>query len=412
VAVDAALRERMGAAALAVARAVGYTNAGTVEMMLTPDGAFYFLEVNTRLQVEHPVTECVTGLDIVREQIRVARGEPLGFGQADVRLDGAAVEVRLYAEDADRGFLPTSGRVVGWRAPAGDGVRVDTGIAGPTEVGVHYDPMLAKIIARAPTRAEAIRRLARALRELHVPGITTNRAFLVALLEHPAFQAGAIDTHFLDRHGAELRAAAAVPADVVREAAIAACLADHERRRAARTVLPAQEPGFRNNPVALEWAAYRAGETAIRVEYRNLGGGRFRCVVDGVAGTVRASVDAGAIAIEDDAGLRRQWRVAFDGDRHYVGGPAGQVALIEEPRFPDVAAAVVAGGLVAPMPGAVVRVLVSEGQEVSAGDTLVILEAMKMEHRVTAAQAGVVRELLVAEGDQVDTHQLLVVLAA
>ena len=198
------LRTRMGDAALLLAREVGYTSAGTVEMLFGADGSFYFLEVNTRLQVEHPVTEFVTGLDLVREQIRLAEGEPLGYGQADLRQRGHAIEVRLYAEDPARGYLPATGRLIDWRVPDLAHLRVDAGVECGSEVSVHYDPMLAKLICHAPTRGEAARRLARALEELVALGVTTNRELLVAVLRHPAFLAGATDTHFLERHAAEL----------------------------------------------------------------------------------------------------------------------------------------------------------------------------------------------------------------
>src|SRR6185503_10600621 len=216
------LRTRMGDAALLLAREVGYTSAGTVEMLLGADGSFYFLEVNTRLQVEHPVTEFVTGLDLVREQIRLAEGEPLGYGQADLRQRGHAIEVRLYAEDPARGYLPATGRLIDWRVPDLAHLRVDAGVECGSEVSVHYDPMLAKLICHAPTRGEAARRLARALEELVALGVTTNRELLVAVLRHPAFLAGDTDTHFLERHAGELFPPAAPPTGAALAAALAA----------------------------------------------------------------------------------------------------------------------------------------------------------------------------------------------
>ncbi|RMH38676.1 MAG: biotin/lipoyl-binding protein [Deltaproteobacteria bacterium] len=423
-AVSPALRARMGDAALALARAVGYTNAGTVEFLLAPDGSFYFLEVNTRLQVEHPVTECVTGIDLVREQIRIARGEPLGFDQADVAIAGAAIECRLYAEDPDAGFLPASGRIVHWRAPAGAGVRVDSGVddtsrAGPADVSIHYDPMLAKVIAHAETRREAAARLAMALRRFEVCGIPTNRELLLRVVDHPAFVDGALHTHFVDEHAADLAEPAAADEDRW-SAAVAACLADVERRRAARHLLPALEPGFRNNPGDPQRVVYDARGGAVTVAYRNLGRRRFAVGRDAADGAVRVAafaedpVAAGAaaplsIAIEDAGGVRRTWRVIADGARRYVLGGGRAIELVERPRFPDAAEAVPDGALVAPMPGAIVEVRVREGDRVAAGDTLVVLEAMKMEHRVVAAEAGVVARVLVAEGEQVDADTLLVV---
>ena len=199
-AVDADLRARMGAAAVNAGKAIGYTGAGTVEFLLDRDGRFYFLEVNTRLQAEHPVTEAVTGLDLVELQVRVAEGDPLPFGQDDLRLDGHAIEARLYAEDPAADFLPATGRVALWAPAALPGVRYDSGIEAGAEVSVHYDPLLAKIVAHGPSRAEACDRLTVALRRLALGGVTTNRDFLLAVLTHPAFAAGEIDTHFIERH--------------------------------------------------------------------------------------------------------------------------------------------------------------------------------------------------------------------
>jgi len=195
-----ALRARMAEAALAAARAVAYVNAGTVEFLLDASGRFYFLEMHTRLQVEHPVTELVTGIDMVVAQLRIARGEPLGFTQADVRLDGHAIEVRLYAEDPERGFLPSAGPLLAWQAPAGPGIRVDAGVASGTTVPVEYDPLLAKIAAWAPTRESAIARLRTALGETVALGPHTNLAFLAEVLDHPAFRAGDTHTAFIDTY--------------------------------------------------------------------------------------------------------------------------------------------------------------------------------------------------------------------
>jgi acetyl/propionyl-CoA carboxylase alpha subunit len=200
VAVDDALRARLGAAAVAAGRAIGYTGAGPVEFLLDRDGQFYFLEVNTRLQVEHPVTEAITGLDLVEWQIRVARGEALPFEQGDVARAGHALEARLYAEDPQADFLPASGRIALWEPTPLPGVRYDSGVEAGTEVTVHYDPLLAKIVAHGATRDEARQRLLDALRRLGVAGVTTNREFLLAVLDHPAFAAGEIDTHFIERH--------------------------------------------------------------------------------------------------------------------------------------------------------------------------------------------------------------------
>jgi acetyl-CoA carboxylase biotin carboxylase subunit len=410
--VSGELREKMGAAAIQVGRAVGYQNAGTVEFIVAPDGQFYFLEVNTRLQVEHPVTECVTGIDLVREQIRVAMGETLAVGQSDLAINGAAIECRLYAEDPANGFLPTSGAIVDWRTPVEEGLRIDSAVTGPTEVGIHYDPMLAKVICHAPTRAEAIFHLADALRRISVHGIVTNRDFLIGVLKHPRFVGGEFDTHFLDRHLDEVNAKGPTR-EALEEAAIAGTLAGWHRRRQERALLPALAPGFRNNRSEDEWIEYRTGGERIRMTYRYLGGDRF--VIDAGDGPKQFRAtrwDGEGLNIEADSGLRRRYRCVRAGDVDYVQGPFCAVALVEEPRFPAAAAAAIAGGCVAPMPGTVVKLLVSAGQSVGAGDTLIILEAMKMEHSVRAVEAGVVERVLVGEGDQVFADQLLVVVCA
>ena len=406
------LRQKMGEAATAIARAVDYHSAGTVEMILAPDDSFYVLEVNTRLQVEHPVTEMVTGLDLVREQIRIARGEPLSIGQDAVAHHGAAIECRLYAEDPASDDLPATGTVVAWRAPRAPGLRVDSGVRAGSEIGIHYDPMLAKLIAHAPTRDEAIQKLARALDELVVFGVTTNRELLASILRHPAFRAGTIDTHFLDEHGAEVRPDPPAK-DALEWAACALTALSHERRRASRRVLPTLEPGYRSNRFADQRVVYRAGEDTLTVEYQNLGD-RVLCVRVGDREPVEVSIarcGRDSIAIEID-GHRVSIPVAVDGARGFalVGGQT--IELVEQPRFPDHQAIQVEGGCLAPMPGKITRLLVVSGAAVTRGETLVVLEAMKMEHSVRAPSDGVITELCVCVGDQVDADDLLVVVKA
>jgi acetyl-CoA carboxylase biotin carboxylase subunit len=432
-ALDETLRARMGAAAVAVGNAVRYENAGTVEFIVAPDGQFYFLEVNTRLQVEHPVTELVTGLDLVREQIRIAAGAPIdpallrALAAPGAAPQGAAMECRLYAEDPGSQFLPAAGHLSDWYLPALEGVRVDAGVEAGQAVSVHYDPMLAKIICHAPTRAEVIARLTRFLREMSVQGVITNRALLIRVLSHPAFRAGEIDTHFIERHAGELlepdRAGApghtpdAATLARWRHAAVAATLWAHEARRGRRAVLPALEPGFRNSRFGDEQVEYEVGAARVRVAYRNLGGQRLRVAVAAgdeapVADIVRlAHIDGPWLHVEDGRSLRR-FRVvpeAAASPRWFVHALDGDVALTELPRFADARKDAVAGGLNAPMPGKVVKVLVTPGQPVAAGDTLLVLEAMKMEHPVRAPIDGKVAALPASEGEQVDAGQLLAV---
>jgi propionyl-CoA carboxylase alpha chain len=421
--IDGEARARMVGAAVALARAVGYVSAGTVEMIVAPDGAFYFLEVNTRLQVEHPVTEAVTGLDLVREQLRVAQGEPLGFGQDEVRSTGHAVEVRLYAEDPATGFLPTSGRILDWSWPDDDGLRVDAGVAVGSEVGIHYDPMLAKVIAHAGTRGEALARLARALDRASVLGVTTNQAFLARLLRDPELVAGATDTGYLERHP-EL-AAAAPTDDAVARAATAATIASVLTRQSRRARLPALRPAFRNNAAAgvpAEEQRFRLGDREVAVRFASLAVDAFAVEVGAWRATVRVAWRTDPeLGLELD-GLVHRFRVApsapeadesgGDGRRIWVHDGATAFALDELPRFPRRIAALAAGDTSAPMPGRVVRLLAEVGQRVAAGQALVVLEAMKMEHTVSSPRAGTVARLLVAEGDQVLAGAPLVALVA
>jgi len=406
------LRERMGRAAVEVGKACGYQNAGTVEFMLAPGGEFYFLEVNTRLQVEHPVTEMVTGIDLVREQILIAQGEPISIDPDRLSQSGAAIECRLYAEDPHNDFLPSSGRILDWHEPDVEGLRIDSGVESDQQVSIHYDPILAKVICHGPTRAEAIQRMMRSLELLSVQGIVTNREFLLRVLAHPEFRAGNLDTHFLESYAADLRAEPT--AETVRQgAAIAATLADYERRRRERTVLPDIEPGWQNNRFADEWIDYTLpGGDVTQVRYRNLGAGVLRFEVDGAEHMVSpVSYADNVLTYEDGHGHRRRFRVLRDGDRRLVHSVEGSLTFTEVPRFPDPEAVEVKGGCIAPMPGKVVKVLVEEGQQVQAGDTVAILEAMKMEHTARAPEDGVVAQVLVAEGEQIDAGALMVVIA-
>ena len=409
-ALDATLRNEMGQAAVACGNAIGYQNAGTVEFILAPDRSFYFLEVNTRLQVEHPVTECVTGLDLVEEQILVAQGEALRLTQDVVRLDGAAIEVRLYAEDPSAGFLPQSGRIVDWDLPSAEGLRVDSGVETGSEVSIHYDPMLAKIITYAETRALALQRMRSALRNLSAQGVTTNREFLLRVLDHPAFIAGDIDTHFIDKHLQGQLGDGASESDEQR-AAIAAALAAQQQRNRERVLVPNIPSGWRNNYHTPESVEYTIGDREIRVEYRHLGDDRFTVSVGEAERDVRVvSWDAPELTLEEGS-HRWRARMSFDGDRTYVHSSHFSLGLTCKPRFADKTQAVPAGGCVAPMPGKVVELRVAEGDTVQAGQVLMIMEAMKMEHSVTAPQDGNVAQLLVAAGDQVEADALLVVVS-
>jgi acetyl/propionyl-CoA carboxylase alpha subunit len=402
------LRAAMGQAAIEVAKAIGYTNAGTVEFLLDQSGRFYFSEMNTRLQVEHRVTELVVGVDLVELQVRIARGEPLPFTQADLKQTGHAVECRLYAEDPANGFLPSVGPVHDWLVPDMGRLLVDTGLEAGGEVSMHYDPMVAKLVTWGETREEATAAMVRALEQLVVQGPTTNRGFLTRLLTHPDYLAGKIHTGFIDEKMGPLLAE---PTDEARDtlARVAATLAGHEARRAADPHLPHVPSGWRNNRSFDQFAEYEGGH---RVEYRALGGGRFLVRAGGQEGIWR--VDSWArpvLTLEDPDGLRTRVRVVDAAGKLWVHTERGAVTLVEVPRFPPPVDEAVKGGFMAPMPGKVVKVHVKEGDAVKRGQVLLVLEAMKMEQTTVSPEDGVVQQVLVREGDQVTAGQILVVMA-
>jgi len=409
--VDDELRSAMGDAALRLARALGYRSAGTVEFLV--DDAtheFFFLEVNTRLQVEHPVTEEVTGIDLVREQLRIAAGEPLGYGQQAITFRGHAIEARLYAEDPGAGFLPATGTLAAFTPAPEPEVRWDSGVEAGSVVGLDYDPMLAKVVAHAPTRGEAAARLARALERLHLGGLATNREFLAASLRHPAFLAGDTTTDFIDR--VDPAATLDLSDDELGRIATLAALWVQGDNRSRASVLSAMASGWHNARLPAQRVALAHGDGTVTVRYEARRDGRF--VLGGAedpdAGSARVhrwtttSIDA------EVNGRRATARVTRDGDRLYVQAPGGTVAFDVVPRFVAPGAAAATGGLVAPMPGIVLDVRCAPGDVVDARQTLVVLEAMKMEHHVRAPAEGVVAEVRVAKGQHVENGAVLLVL--
>ncbi|WP_440580471.1 acetyl/propionyl/methylcrotonyl-CoA carboxylase subunit alpha [Streptomyces sp. PT19] len=376
---DAELRET----AVRAARSVSYVGAGTVEFLVDAHGRAHFLEMNTRLQVEHPVTEAVFGVDLVALQLRVAEGHALETDPPPAR--GHAVEARLYAEDPAHGWAPQTGRLHRLAVP--DGIRLDTGCTDGDEIGVHYDPMLAKAVAHAPTRAEAVRRLAGALERAAVHGPVTNRDLLVRSLRHEEFASARMDTGFYDRHLADLTAPAPDPL-----APLAAALADaHGRSRFG---------GWRNVPSQPQVKRYAMAGEEHEVRYRHT---RTGLTADGVR-VVHA--DARLVVLEAD-GVRHRYEVARYGDQVHVGA----TRLTALPRFPDPTAQHAPGSLLAPMPGTVVRVAegLTEGAAVEAGQPLLWLEAMKMEHKITAPASGTLTALKAVPGQQVTVGSLLAV---
>lgn len=366
-------------------RATGYIGAGTVEFLVAADGTAHFLEMNTRLQVEHPVTEAVFGLDLVALQLGIAEGDALDPGPPAAR--GHAVEARLYAEDPAASFAPQTGTLHRLSVPGP--VRLDTGYTDGDTIGVHYDAMLAKVVAHAPTRAAAVRALAGALERAEVHGPVTNRDLLVRSLRHPEFTGARMDTGFYERHLADLTDPAPDP-----YAPLVAALAGAARHRFG---------GFRNVPSQPQLKRYR-GEpdgTEHEVRYRHTRGGRLEA--DGVL-VVHAAPDR---VVLEAGGVRRPYAIASYGDRVYVNG----AALTALPRFTDPSAQRAPGSLLAPMPGTVVRVAdgLAEGATVTAGQPLIWLEAMKMEHRIAAPATGTLTALHAAVGHQVEVGALLAV---
>ncbi len=433
-AVDVELRGRMGAAAVSAAEAVAYVGAGTVEFLLDADGGFYFLEMNTRLQVEHPVTELVTGLDLVRLQLLVAAGEPLPPQVRAVEPSGHAIEVRLYAEDPAHDFLPQTGELAGFgfagpdgnplpafAAPAGatpdTGLRIDSGFEAGDTVSPHYDPMLAKVIAWAPSRPEAAAALARTLRRGRVDGLVTNRDFLVRVLSHPAFVAGETDTGFLERH--EGLTAPLVGGEALRIAAAAAALCASDSSEPGPLAFVPR--GWRNNPSGPLRRRFEGPEGEIEVAYRLDRNGRLAELAVGGEGLADATLPqapqqvppggSGTVALAV-AGIRRDFAVHRSGGFAYVSGPEGTAALWELPRYPSEEDAAGEGALVAPMPGRVIRLARAAGEPVERGDVIAVLEAMKMEHELAAPAAGTLSELRVGEGEQVESGAVIGIIDA
>jgi acetyl/propionyl-CoA carboxylase alpha subunit len=406
-AVDEVLRAEMGAAAVAAARSVGYVGAGTVEFLLAPDGRFYFLEMNTRLQVEHPVTELVTGLDLVALQIAVAEGSPLPPAALHPTVNGHAIEVRLCAEDPAAGYLPQSGRLVGFDVPALPNVRVDSGVMSGDDIPPYYDSMFAKVIAWAPTRSAAARLLALALASSRVHGVATNRDQLVQVLRHPEFLASDIDTGFLERNPCTERVDG-----THRLAAVAAALVGQARSRERVAVLPLVPSGWRNVASQDQTVEFNiVGIGRVSVGYRfNRTGAVTRLTLDGEPLGVTAGTPLTGSVLLTENGVSTCFDVRLDDQHAYVDSPEGSWTLRLVDRFPLPDSAGLAGSLVAPMPGSILRVLVETGQQVIPGQPLVVLEAMKMEHQVVAPSGGTVTQVLVSPGNQVTTGQALLVL--
>ena len=396
-------RRAMGEAALAAARAIGYSGAGTVEFIAEQDGRFYFMEMNTRLQVEHPVTEMITGLDLVEWQLRVAAGERLPLLQDELTFSGHAIEARIYAEDPERDFLPATGKLLHLAFPADTrDVRIDSGVEAGGEITPWYDPMIAKLVVRGPDRETALARLGRALAETEIAGVTTNVAFLRRVVASRAFAAAELDTGLIDRNRAELfPPRAPVPDEMLAAATFAELSAEEQaaREQAAASGDPHSPwhrvDGWRLNEESHHDFVFMDGEARhpVRVRFTDdgerllIGARDYRIEGDGLV----ISLDGRSFkarAVRDGS----HWHVFYDGDYR-------RLALREELQAPQ--DAVAGGSLAAPMPGKVIQVMVEAGARVKKGEPLLILEAMKMEHTITAPADGVVKLINFAAGEQV-----------
>ncbi|QNG19678.1 acetyl/propionyl/methylcrotonyl-CoA carboxylase subunit alpha [Rhodococcus triatomae] len=404
---DEATRSRIGAAACDTARSVDYVGAGTVEFIVSADrpDEFFFMEMNTRLQVEHPVTEMVTGLDLVEWQVRIAAGEELGFGQDDVTLSGHAVEARVYAEDPGRGFLPTGGEVWDVVEPELPGVRIDSGLLPGTVVGSEYDPMLAKVIAHGADRADALRALDRALADTGVLGVVTNIDFVRFLLADDDVVSGDLDTGLLDRRLADYRSPQA-PDTVL----VAAAVYRWMRRWSRATADPWSRPtGWRAGRPAPTRIRLSAGERTEHVYVTGTPSSARAWVEDGDEYPVAAELDASGRRLDILVGTRRDsYRIADVGDHLWLAGTDGtwEVRQTPEVRIRGEDAGAGSAEVTSPMPGTVIALGAEPGARVRSGDLLLVVEAMKMEHSLTAPADGVV-EILVGVAEQVKVDQLL-----
>jgi propionyl-CoA carboxylase alpha chain len=414
------MRAELFEAARLAASAIGYTGAGTVEFLADDAGEFFFLEMNTRLQVEHPVTEETTGLDLVELQLDVAAGGRLAADPPAAQ--GHSIEARLYAEDPAHGWQPQAGAVHRIHVPSvraefsslghRTGIRLDSGIVDGSVVSIHYDPMLAKVISYAPSRRQAALVLADALARAQVHGLRTNRELLVNVLRNPAFLDGATDTAFFDTHGLAELSAPLADAATVRLSAIAAAIADAARNRATAQlsgVLGSLPSGWRNLTSGYQVKTYRVDtESEQLVEYRFTRTG-LALPRDPTVQLLSASPDEVVLA---DQGVATRFSVARFGDGIYVDSARGPVHLVALPRFPEPDSAVAQGSLLAPMPGNVIRIAAEVGATVTAGQPLIWLEAMKMEHTIAAPTDGVLAELNVRTGQQVEVGAVLGVISS
>lgn len=434
------LRNEMGEAAVRAAKSLSYDNAGTVEFILSDKNEFFFLEVNTRLQVEHPVTEEITGLDLVQMQIEVAEGRPLSVAQEDIKGNGYAIECRLYAEDAANNFMPATGKILKWSTPAIDGLRIETGVESGSVISTHYDPMIAKLITHGKDRAESQRKMSAALANLNCLGLTTNHDFLKAILENSDFQAGKYDTHFLQK---QFNYKKEQSAEAVELAVLAASAFDKTERDGKRTLLQNLPSGWRNNFYQPQQEVFLNGDTStgsaqgseVLVKYSDhpqpllskegsassengtssppregewpKAEGVFYSVGETEFAVQVAEISGDEILLELN-GIQERFTVVRSGNDYFIQHARnGTVTLKRKERFPIKEAEKVKGGYISPMPGKVIKVLVEPGQEVKSGDGLLVLLSMKMENTVCADEDGTVEDVYVNVEEDMEAGKLL-----
>ena len=403
--VNPEMREAMGTAALKLAKKLKYESAGTVEFLVDDKtGEFWFLEVNTRLQVEHPVTEATTGIDLVHEQLRIARGEDLGYYQEDVTWYGSAIEARLYAEDPTSNFLPATGSLVAFAPDLSVDARWDSGVDQGSVIGTDFDPMMAKVITFGESRVDAANKLSQALESLHIGGVVTNRDFLVAILRSEAFLKGLTTTDFIEKIKPDL--SIVLSASELQLAASIAALWIQGKNRNDAEILGQLPSGWRNSRLPRQRVSFQYDGNEIPITYRSRRDGKFDLNEQSVARVF--NWDPESINVEID-GHRLTSKVTKDNDLVVVKMPWGNVSLHKLPRFVLPGTEEISGGLIAPMPGKVVELKVKVGDSISKGEAVVILEAMKMEHQVNAPADGRVIEIYIKKDDQLENGALLMV---
>ena len=403
--VDTEMRNTMGAAAIKLAKKLKYESAGTVEFLVDDKtGEFWFLEVNTRLQVEHPVTEGVTGKDLVYEQLRIARGEELGYEQEDISWTGSSIEARLYAEDPANDFLPATGELIAYEPDPDIEARWDTGVEKGSVIGTDFDPMIAKVITTGKTRTDAANKLALALESLHIGGVTTNRDFLVASLRTSQFHKGLTTSDFIKKAKPK-RSIVLKGEELELTASIAALWIQGENRNNA-IVLNQIPSGWRNSRLPKQKISFKYLKEEITISYSSKRDGSFNLNEDSVAKVVDWHKDSIDVEINNK---RFFSKITKQANKIVVHMPWGDALLETLPRFVLPGLDIESGGLIAPMPGKVIDLKVKVGSKVKKGDTLVILEAMKMEHQVKASEDGKVSKLLIRKDDQLDNGALLMI---